>query len=133
MRTTAPTRRFERTFELPEKPELVTRKAKVKAPLVESVIIVVEVLHAIESPVDPMIVETQVPKVESNPSIARKAILLERVSRRLVTDLVNNNEKATGLVDTLTTFPQRVAEIALVPQVVLLARILLKGANGVGA
>ena len=124
--------RFVKTSELLVKPESVKEEAK--APLVESVIVVVEDFYTAGSPVDPMIVETQVPRVESSPTIARKAIRTKRASRRLVTDLVSSNiAKATGLVAMPTTCPQRAVETTLVRQVVQLLRTPLKGAKGVGA
>ena len=126
------TTRFVKTSELLVKPESV--KDEAEAPLVESVIVVVEDSYTTGSPVDPMIVETQVPRVASSPTIARKAIRTKRASRRLVTDLVSSNiAKATGLVAMPTTCPQRAVETTLVRKVVQVLRTPLKGAKGVGA
>ena len=132
MRTMVLTIRFVKTSELLVTPESV--KDEAKAPLVESVIVVVEAFYATGSPVDPIIFETQVPRVASSPTIARKAVRTKRASRRLVTDLVNSNiAKATGLVDMPTRCTQRAVETTLVRQVVQLLRTPLKGAKGVGA
>ena len=125
------TTRFVKTSELLVKPESV--KDEAEAPLVESVIVVVEDSYTTGSPVDPMIVETQVPRVASSLTIVRKTIRTKRSSRRLVTDLVSSNiAKATGLVDIPTTCPQRAVETTLVRQVAQLLRTPLKGAEGVG-